>query len=413
LRKPPVVGFHVSVGLTKRYMEEAYARGYSDHSGMVCSKCITEPALAAAVREEGESWDVEDEEADVCEYCQEVPQAPEALVELERVIELVVGGLRAEYDDPAEEAGWDGREGGYQVPTYDTYDLLWEFEIAENDKLIDDIAGAIHTTLWCQLHPYESTEGQALQWGWSAFCRYVKTRRRYTFLAPEVDPTLGGGDIPRHAVPAAVVRSVQHSGLVIVSPAGTTWWRARVHPAGETYGRAKEIGTPASEHARDNRMTPKGIGAFYGASTLEGARAEVAGYAAADRDATVGQFMQLTDLALIDLRDRPPVPSLFDERDRHLRGVRTFMRDFITDVTKVADPSDIQDLDYIPTQVIAEHLRYDIPVDGILWRSTKDRDVTVCVLFLANNTMADRGATSEQCQLELDPTSVTHIPGPL
>ena len=210
-------------------MEDVYARGYSDRSGMVCSNCITEPALAAAIREEGESWaDPEALEAHVCEYCQEVPQAPEALVELERVIELVVEGLRAEYDDPAEEAGWDGREGGYQVPTCDTYELLWEFEVAESNQLIDDIAGAIHNTLWCQLHPYESTEAQALQWGWSAFCRYVKTRRRYTFLTPEDDGTLGGSDIPRHAVPAAVVRSVQHSGLVILSPAGTAWWRAQI-----------------------------------------------------------------------------------------------------------------------------------------------------------------------------------------
>lgn len=402
------------MGLTKRYMEEVDARGFSDHSGKVCSKCITEPALAAAIREEGESWaNVEDEKVDVCEYCQEVPQAPEALIELERVIELVVGGLRAEYDNPDEEAGWDGREGGYQVPTHETHDLLWEFEIAENWKLIDEIAEAIHNTLWCQLHPYESTEDEALRWGWSEFCRYVKTRRRYTFLTPEADRTLGGGDLPSYAVPAAVVQSVQRSGLVVGSPAGTTWWRARVHPAGETHRRAKELGTPASEYARDNRMTPKGIGAFYGASTLEGARAEVAGYATADHDATVGQFTQLTDLALIDLRDRPPVPSLFDERDRHLRGARAFVRDFIMDVTKVADPSDVQDLDYIPTQVIAEHLRYDIPVDGMLWRSTKDRDVTVCVLFLANNTMADRGDTDEQSQLELDPTSVTHISGPL
>lgn len=409
-----MVGFHVSVGQVKRYMDEVDARGYSDRSGMVCSKCITEPALGAAIREEGESWaDTEDQEADVCEYCQEVPHPPEALVELERVLELVVGGLRTEYDDPVEEALWDGREGGYQVPTDDTHDLLREFEIAENDKLIDDIAGAIHNTLWCQLHPYESTEGQALQWGWSAFCQYVKTRRRYTFLTPVEDPTLGGGDIPRHAVPAAVVRSVQQSGLVTVSPAGTSWWRARVHAAAETYSRAKEIGTPASEHARDNRMTPKGIGAFYGASTLEGARAEVAGYAAADRDATVGQFVQLADLTLVDLRDLPPVPSLFDERDRHLRGARAFMRDFITDVTKVADPSDIQDLNYIPTQVIAEHLRYDIPVDGILWRSSKDRDVTVCVLFLPDDAMADPDSTNERSQLELDPASVTHISGPL
>ncbi|MEV4900671.1 HEPN-associated N-terminal domain-containing protein [Citricoccus sp. NPDC055426] len=402
------------MGLTKRYMEEVDARGYSDQSGRVCSKCITEPTLSAVIREEGESWaDAEDEAAAACEYCQEVPQAPESLAELERVIELVVGGLRAEYDDPAEEAGWDGREGGYQVPTYDTDDLLREHEVAENGKLIDDIAGAINNTVWCQLHPYESTESQALQWGWSAFCQYVKTRRRFTFLTPEADPTLGAGDIPLHAVPAAVVRSVQHSGLTIVSPAGSTWWRARVHPADEAHKTAKEIGTPPSEHARDNRMTPTGIGAFYGASTLHGARAEVAGYAEADHDATVGQFTQLTDLTFIDLRDWPPVPSLFDDRARHLRGARTFMHDFITDVTKVADPSDTQNLDYIPTQIIAEHLRYDLPVDGILWRSTKDRDVTVCVLFLDNDAMADCDDTNEQSHLGLDPMSVTHISGPL
>lgn len=396
------------------HMDEVHSRGYHDRSGMVCSRCITEPALTTAICAEGTSWsDPDDLDAEVCEYCHEVPARPDALLELERVVQLVVEGLRAGYDDPAEEAGWDGREGGYQVPTGDTYDLLWEFEVAEDGKLIDDIAGAIVNTLWCQRHPYDATEAQALQWGWSAFCKYVKSSRRYTFLTPAEDPTLGGGDIPRHAVPAAVVTAVQYAGLEVVSPAGTTWWGARVHPAGESYSAAKDIGTPAATFARDNRMTPKGIGAFYGASTLEGARSEVAGYARPDHDATIGRFTQLTKLNLIDLRDLPAVPSLFDEPARHLRGIQTFMHDFINDVTKVADPSDVQDLDYIPTQFIAEHLRYDIPVDGLLWRSTTDRVATVCVLFVPNEAMADQGATDERSSLTLDPTSVTHVAAPL
>lgn len=146
---------------------------------------------------------------------------------------------------------------------------------------------------------------------------------------------------------------------------------------------------------------------------MAGARAEVAGYAGVADDGTLGKFMQLTNLSLVDLRDLPEVPSLFDAERRHMRGVLSFMRDFIADVTKVADPSDTANLDYIPTQVIAEHLRYDLPADGICWRSTKDRDVTVCVLFLPNETMADAGDVSSDSRLELDPTTVTHVPAPL
>lgn len=216
-----------------------------------------------------------------------------------------------------------------------------------------------------------------------------------------------------HGVPAAVVTAIDGTGLTTTFPADTTWWRARVHKHGETYNAAADIGTPKNKYARDNRMSPKGIGAFYGADTRDGARAEVAGYAATDAEATIGRFIQLADLVLVDLRDVSDVPSLFDERRRHLRAPLTFMRDFIADVTKVADPSDEQNLDYIPTQVIAEHLRYDLPADGICWRSTKDRDVTVCVLFLPNSAMADAGSVSADSRLELDPTTVTLVPAPL
>jgi RES domain/HEPN/RES N-terminal domain 1 len=263
-----------------------------------------------------------------------------------------------------------------KVPTIETPDLLWEHEVTEDDKLLYDIAGTVNLELWCRKDPYAAADAEALRWGWAAFRKYVQHNRRYTFLTRDDSTADGAGAIPMHGIPAAVAEAVDDTG--------TTWWRARVHNPGESYIAAKDIGTPADKYARDNRMSPKGIGAFYDASTLVGARAEVAGYAAAPAEATIGAFTQLTDLALVDLRDLPDVPSLFDANRRHLRGMLIFMRDFITDVTKVADPSDTANLEYIPTQVIAEHLRYDLPADGICWRSTKDRDVTVCVLFLRN-----------------------------
>lgn len=391
--------------MAKRHMEDVEARGYGDSDAVVCSVCVSEPALSSVIRDEGGDSQ--------CDFCKFVPDTPDATAPLERVIELIVDGLRCYYEDPAESALWDSREGGYQVPLDDTHDLLWEYEVAENEAVVDAIAAAINIDTWCQRDPYAANDIQALQWGWSAFRGYVQNHRRFTFLSEVEDPAHGNGEIPMYLVPRAVVQAVEEIDLVTHFPAGSTWWRARVHGPEEDPRTASEIGTPANEFARDNRMSPKGIGAFYGASTQAGAQAEVAGYASPTDAATVGQFTQLTDLALVDLRNLPDAPSLFDEANRDVRAPRLFLRDFIKDVTKVADPDDSRQLEYIPTQIIAEHLRYDLPADGICWRSTRNRDVTVCVLFLPNGAMADQGGEDRHARLSLDPTTLKRLHPPL
>ncbi|MHB8794829.1 MAG: HEPN-associated N-terminal domain-containing protein [Candidatus Nanopelagicales bacterium] len=389
----------------KRHMEEIDERGYGDVDGTVCSNCITEPALAHIIRSKGTD--------EPCDHCGETPSGPEASVPLERVVQLVTEGIESEYEDPVVGAAYDGREGGYRVSTIDTYDLLRELEVAEDDQLLDDIRTAIRTELWCQKDPYSASDTEALQSGWEAFRTYVKHQRRYTFLTRDDSTADGAGAIPMHGVPAAVVRAIAESGLTTIFPVATTWWRARVHDPGEVYSSAGDLGSPPARFARDNRMSPKGIGAFYGASTPTGARSEVAGYASSHQEATLGEFTQLTDIEVVDLRDLPSVPSLFDASRRHLRGPLRFLQDFITDVTKIADPTDTQNLEYIPTQVIAEHMRYDLPVDGIVWRSTKDRDVTVSILFFPNESMAESGSPDPEALLQLEPGTVTQIRGPL
>jgi hypothetical protein len=105
----------------------------------------------------------------------------------------------------------------------------------------------------------------------------------------------------------------------------------------------------------------------------------------------VGQFTSTVPLRVVSLQDPPPVPSLFDEQRRHLRTVTAFLRGFVEEATQVVNPSDWQNLEYVPTQVVAETFRYDLPVDGILWRSSKDPSVTSCVLFISNTEVADPG----------------------
>lgn len=388
-----------------RMYEEWESRGYSEVEGTICSTCIRDGALIATARREGDNR--------LCDQCGNVPDSPEATIDLERVVQIVVDGLLLEYDDPVNESHYETAEGGYTVPHVDKYELLWKFDIVDDASVVDRIAEAMTGDAWCQRGPYAETPAEALQFGWARYAKYVTEKHQGLPLTERPGDMLDAGALALESVPQAVADAIVDSDNLFTFQAGTEWWRARVHPPTENYSTAADIGTPPDQYARGNRMSAAGTGAFYGASTLAGAQAEVAGYAGPTDAATVGQFTQLIDLRLVDLRDFPEVPSLFDEDNRHRRPARRFMHDFITDVTRVADPADPDQLQYVPTQLIAAHLRKALGADGICWRSTKDRDVIVSVLFLPNSAMVNAGTTTNSGHLELDPATLTVLSPPL
>jgi hypothetical protein len=395
------------MGQAKRYMEEVETRGWSDVGTTICSECVIDPALEDAIKAHGGT--------DPCDYCEETPTPPAASAPLEVVLELVVDGLRHEYEDPVEQMAYDA---GYVGTVYDTWDLLWDLEITEQEDVHNALHDAIQQGQWCQRDPYAATPTEALTWGWAAFRKFVKHTRRFTFLTTDHSTADGAGTIPMHAMPAAIADAVEVAGLVKTLPEGSEWWRVRAHAAIKPYTSAADLGTPPDAFARDNRMSPKGIGAFYGASTKKGARAEVAGYASPTCEGSVGLFKIVGPLDVVDLRELPAVPSLFDPHQRHLRAPIQFLYGFVKDATQIADPSDIQNLDYVPTQVVAETLRYELsgangPVTGILWRSSKDPAVTSCVLFIPSDAVADLGHETDGTRLVFDPATVDHITAPL
>jgi hypothetical protein len=239
--------------------------------------------------------------------------------------------------------------------------------------------------LWCQRDPYAVTPTQALEWGWQAFRSFVKGQRRYTFLVPDPTTADGAGALAMHSVPGAIADAVAKGDLIATMPAGSAWWRARVDESGKTFVNAKEIGTPPAGFAKDNRMSPKGIGVFYGASTLDGAVTEVAGYAGTTATLSLGRFELIDAIRVVDLREVDPVPSLLDSERRNLRAPIAFLHSFVQDISTPAEPTDIQNLDYVPTQIITEYLRYELPahfgrIEGVIWRSSKDRTVDVRVV---------------------------------
>jgi hypothetical protein len=398
------------MGAVKRYLEEVEARGWADVGKLVCSMCLLDYALIDAVRQHGA--------ADRCDYCKTSPGSNEASAPLELVLSLIVDGFRSEYEDPVEQVLYSSADGGYQMPLDDTWDLLESHEVTENGDLINDMVAAIRQDAWVPRDPYAASPSQALQWGWSEFRTFVKHHRRYTFLDRDESVNLGAGEIRMHSMPEALAQAIELAGRVRVLPAGTNWWRVRVHPPGERHRTAAAIGAPPDEVAKDNRMTAKGIGAFYGASSASTARAEVSDYAKPTDEGTLGRFALLRDVSVVDLTGVDDVPSIFDAAQRHRRAALVFMREFVADVTKIADPSDWQNLDYIPTQVVAEFTRFRLrgaagPVGGVLWRSSKDPLTESCVLFAGNAQMADQGAQTTESWLLLDPRSVQTISAPL
>jgi hypothetical protein len=116
---------------------------------------------------------------------------------------------------------------------------------------------------------------------------------------------------------------------------------------------------------------------------------------------------------VVDLREVAPVPSLFDPQMRPLRAPITFLQSFVEDISTPSSPTDHQNLEYVPTQVITEYLRYELPaklgpIEGVIWRSSRDRSVDVCALFIAFDEIADAGSETANTRMVLNPSTVIH-----
>lgn len=375
----------------------------------VCSLCLLDDALASAARAFGE--------AEECSYCGQAPAAPEGVLLVDDLVQLVADGLGYEYEPPEEQVSWDSREGGWLLPVTDTYDVLTNEEITEDPDLLDDLVAGLGQWQLVERDPYSLSPAEALISGWHEFRNFVINQRRYTFLnhrgsddGLERDPDA----IPLTTMLQLISEAVSAGEFLVTLPAGTTWWRGRPHPEHQFYSSAKDLGSPPKHFARDNRMSPKGIGAFYGADSPQCARAEVAAYAKDAGVITMAEFRLCRPAKMLDLRRPPSLPSLFDPDKRDRRPFIRFLRDFVRDVVKTAEPSDIQNLDYIPTQIVAEHLRFDLvatadELDGIMWRSSQYPSGIACVIFAGNAQMGEPSNVGKDTILAISPETVVRV----
>jgi hypothetical protein len=135
-----------------------------------------------------------------------------------------------------------------------------------------------------------------------------------------------------------------------------------------------ELGPPPPDIAPAGRMNACGISVFYGATAPDVALGEVR--PPVGGSVVIGRFDVVRPLRLLDLTSLPDVvaeaSSLFDPQ--HLRRLKhaAFLQSLSTHLTQAVLPGD-QDLDYLPTQVIADFLsgHPTLDLDGILFPSVQ------------------------------------------
>lgn len=402
------------MGRAKRDWVAKLVRGYNNAADKyVCSKCFDDYAIREFINENAVKR--------VCDYCGN--EASEAIsTPLEEVIGFILEGIKTEWDDPANCVGWE--EGWVGAEVIDSDELI-RYRVGLEDcgeELLQNIVAAIFDREWCQRDPYGMRTEEALTFSWFDFVEQVKHHTRYIFFRLDneeqhfydIDKIPASKMLDRISWVISELNS--EIGIISVLKPGSEIFRVRPHSKDKEYNTAKELGPPLPEDAKSsNRMSPAGIPMFYGSFDRETALKErIAGEIEPGTVATIATFKTLRNMKVLNLTELPEVPSLFDPNNRHMRSSLRFMHSFVSDLSKPVIKDNLEHIEYVPTQIFTEYLRYLYTDDereflnGIIYPSAANPNGVSCVLFLENkhccdqyqDTMDDRDSETRYLFLE-------------
>lgn len=405
------------MGLAKRHWEEVSARGF-DVTGetAVCLKCIHDGTLREEAAKHLDEWS--------CSFCgakaDEESNDPIAtpFEEFMYIVMRAINFLYMSVDDA--NLFWEEGEyvGGQVMDSTDVAYAVCDGDVTY--EVLDAIADAMTLQLWTDSHISESPLDVALTSGWNAFCEKVKHHSRFVFLSTSEESSGHPDDFTTADLLARLERVIIENDLLLTLPAGQLYWRGRLvdDPSDiAKYRSVVALGAPPSVHASNNRMSPAGISLFYGSADEDTVVAEIGAHNAR-RYAVVGAFETTRELTLLNLANLPPLPSLYTESPPGQKYFeRKFLRSFAADLGKPISLDGQEHIEYVPTRVITEYLRFipDFDVHGILFRSSQNDGVN-CVLFCGPEGCVDPDApprrpwqSEDDLYLRLKPESVKWV----
>ena len=394
---------------------ELQARGYGKvEDKYVCADCFNNKGIKDFIERNATF--------DICSYCGKTAgdNGEPIAASLEDVVGLIVNSIRRLYEDPINSLPYDNEDGRYVGIVDDLnevlYDMGLELTASDNavyDALFRDLIKSIDNDQWTERGAFSKNE--AYQAGWRRFVEQVKHNSRYVFslikFKPDPYESLDT-PLPSKILPK-ILSLITSSQLRIIKEKKTSFYRVRIVHKGETVNDcAKELGTPPNEFTRyANRMSPAGIPMFYGALDEKTAIEEVM---ASETDKNnisaikIARFVLLKDITVVDFSKRQEY-CLFDEDvDLDELNTKAFLNHFVRELSEPIKKDGREHIDYVPTQIVAEYLKYKCRalyskrrrIRGILYPSSRCEGVS-CSLFIRNEGCIDPGERNPKAFLRL------------
>ena len=397
------------MGFAKNRAIELEQRGFSEVEGGVCLDHITDVCLSHRLEDFITEHD--------CAVCSKTlpseTNAPFA-VPLEELMHVVVETVRHFYSDAVAVLPWDSEERafiGAQLSTWDVVEDVADgaFENAHCGRIIELISGAVGDEVsWTSWFSDADVDG--LDYAWEQFAQTAMHQSRMVVgLGSPTDPPARLANF----LDSVLLYAESDLGLVRQLPVGTVFYRGRLcENAGLLKPHSEDLGPAPSKKATANRMSPAGVALFYASGDPQTALAEIAGHGVAPL-AVVGKFTNMRDLRILDLTGSPaPIPPFCLEQRQQARMGR-FLASFVHYITSPVIPDDRVHVEYAPTQLLTEYLRW-VPkpkLDGIALPSAQTGKCTY-VLFFGRSDCATTGDPIAEDYFGIPPVEPTLVLDP-
>jgi hypothetical protein len=390
------------MGFAKQQMIEYQDKGYHALQNMfVCDKCIDEPSVQSFIRKNATHM--------FCSYCGKSYKRKKC-VNINTLANYLSQCIRTEFGDPDDEGvPYLSKEGGYMTKTYDTYDIFEKNYLEfKNDEIKRDIVEEVFDNrLWCRIDQFGVPQNKELYYSWESFSEIVKYKTRYVFYKlPPQNKSVFSPKSYVFKILDDISKIISEFNLYKVLPIGTEIYRGRFENK-KIKADYIELGPPSLEHAtKSNRMSPAGIPLFYGSFFPETIEHELIYFDAKMKNKrkflTVGKFVTLRELTVIDFSNIPSIPGLFDLSRSHQRDSLLFLKEFVQDVSKPISNNGSEPIEYVPTQILTEYFRHVMKIkginriDGFIYPCSKSHKLNSCTLFLQSENCTQDDITSFQ-----------------
>ncbi|MDO9182210.1 MAG: HEPN-associated N-terminal domain-containing protein [Bacteriovorax sp.] len=377
------------MGQTKRRIDRETEHGYTSIDSRICNHCVSDRHIKQFIKGIGEK--------SKCDYCE---KNRAKTVEFNKFIEFFLEHVDSLYSDPLEVlVNFEDGE------TFGISELLDDIDLTEQESLRNDVEYSLSDREWCETPYYHYEESEALNAGWEKFAAVVK-RNRYTFH--QLDDEHFYEPIRPSAFLPALSHVISRIGLYKTLTKGTSLYRVRIEKKNEKFTKASELASPPANKAiYPNRMSPSGIPMFYGAFDIGTAIKET--YSGnKEHIATIAKFKFLKDIILVDLSKIPPYLDFFEDADYNNQQIE-FLNDFVKAISAPIDRDGREHVEYVPTQIITEHLRYvhhkmndNEEILGLIYPSSKSNGKKSVVIFCENEHCVEKGDGKEDSFFELE-----------